>query len=264
MSEPESAFPPTLEVKPLARPPRATVRVPGSKSITNRALVLAALSGRGCELRGALRSEDTEVMIEALRALGFSAQTDWPQSVVSLRPTAGGRIIPAHEANLFVANSGTSLRFLTALVATGQGTFRLDGTPRMRQRPCVRSSGGPRAFRPRCVRSRPAATGPRSNGGWRRVSPGSGASSPCRASSTSAAAGGSEARRHCWAPCSASSPFSRFALDGSSRLTGCAPTAGRLTALRRCCRMPAPQRSTWSGPWTAYEPPPPKATPTPP
>jgi 3-phosphoshikimate 1-carboxyvinyltransferase len=135
MSESVSAFPPTLEVEPLARPPRATVRVPGSKSITNRALVLAALSGRGCELHGALRSEDTEVMIASLRALGFSVQTDWLRSVVSLRPTVGDRIIPATEANLFVANSGTTMRFLTAMVSLGQGTYRLDGVPRMRERP---------------------------------------------------------------------------------------------------------------------------------
>ncbi len=66
MSEPPSAFPPTLEIRPLARPPRATVRVPGSKSITNRALVLAALCSRvrRPQLFGCLRSEDTEVMLD--------------------------------------------------------------------------------------------------------------------------------------------------------------------------------------------------------
>ena len=135
MSETASAFPPTLEVEPLARPPRATVRVPGSKSITNRALVLAALSGRGCELHGALRSEDTEVMVKALRALGFVVKADWPNSVLSVGPTSGGRVIPEREATLFVGNSGTTMRFLTALVSLGQGTYRLDGVPRMRERP---------------------------------------------------------------------------------------------------------------------------------
>ena len=67
-------YPDKLEIVPLMHPARGSVRVPGSKSITNRALVLAALSTNGgdtCELRGALQSEDTEVMVLALSALGF-------------------------------------------------------------------------------------------------------------------------------------------------------------------------------------------------
>jgi 3-phosphoshikimate 1-carboxyvinyltransferase len=138
MSEPESAFPPTLEIRPLARPPRATVRVPGSKSITNRALVLAALRGishYGCELHGALRSEDTEVMIEALKQLGFQVEANWASPIIHvLRPNERA-VIPAREADLFVANSGTTMRFLTAMVSLGRGRYRLDGVPRMRERP---------------------------------------------------------------------------------------------------------------------------------
>jgi 3-phosphoshikimate 1-carboxyvinyltransferase len=131
------SFPEMLEVRPLSQPPIATVRVPGSKSITNRALVLAALTAKGfaSALRGALRSEDTEVMIACLRALGFRVLTEWPQSLVCVSSSLDEPTIPAREADLFVANSGTTMRFLTALVSLGQGRYRLDGVPRMRERP---------------------------------------------------------------------------------------------------------------------------------
>jgi 3-phosphoshikimate 1-carboxyvinyltransferase len=124
-----------LAVEPLARPPRAAVRVPGSKSITNRALVLGALASDGtdCELRGALRSEDTEVMVHGLHALGIGVEARWAQSLI--RICRGMRGIPAAQADLFVANSGTTMRFLTALVSLGEGRYRLDGVGRMRQRP---------------------------------------------------------------------------------------------------------------------------------
>jgi 3-phosphoshikimate 1-carboxyvinyltransferase len=137
MPETPRSYPDKLEIKPLDRPPVATVRVPGSKSITNRALVLAALTAKGfaCTLRGVLRSEDTEVMIEALRALGFRVFTEWPESVVCINSGEEEPLIPAHEANLFVGNSGTTMRFLTAMVSLGHGRFRLDGVPRMRERP---------------------------------------------------------------------------------------------------------------------------------
>ncbi|HTU20162.1 MAG TPA: 3-phosphoshikimate 1-carboxyvinyltransferase [Gemmataceae bacterium] len=125
-----------LEIVPLTKPPHATVRVPGSKSITNRALVLAALAGDSFpgDLAGVLRSEDTEVMIEALRTLGFAVETDWRKNIVRVY-RGEGAYIPASEANLFVANSGTSMRFLTALVSLGHGRYRLDGVSRMRERP---------------------------------------------------------------------------------------------------------------------------------
>jgi 3-phosphoshikimate 1-carboxyvinyltransferase len=113
------------------------MQVPGSKSITNRALVLAALTakGFGYALRGALQSEDTEVMIEALRALGFRVLTEWPESTVVVSSAEDLPTIPAGEADLFVANSGTTMRFLTAMVGLGYGRYRLDGVPRMRERP---------------------------------------------------------------------------------------------------------------------------------
>jgi 3-phosphoshikimate 1-carboxyvinyltransferase len=126
----------TLEIEPLESPPQAAIQLPGSKSITNRALILAALTSEGgyTELRGALRSEDTLVMIEALKQLGFHVQTDWENAAVHVAGTQG-ELIPATNADLFVGNSGTSMRFLTALCGLGNGRYRLDGVPRMRERP---------------------------------------------------------------------------------------------------------------------------------
>src|SRR5262245_29013428 len=107
---PDTSYPAELPITPLAKPPSATVTVPGSKSITNRALVLAALSGDSFpgELRGVLRCEDTEVMIEALRALAFNVETDWETNLVRVY-RGEGEFIPAANADLFVANSGTSM-----------------------------------------------------------------------------------------------------------------------------------------------------------
>jgi 3-phosphoshikimate 1-carboxyvinyltransferase len=137
MSESERTYSETLEVRPLERPPSAAVRVPGSKSITNRALVLAALWGKDqpCEVTNCLRSEDTEVMLAALQALGFHVEIDWPGERVRVGSGRECNRIPASRADLFVANSGTTMRFLTALVCLGHGRYRLDGTPRMRERP---------------------------------------------------------------------------------------------------------------------------------
>src|SRR5947209_3314088 len=134
-----STYPDILEIQPYVGPPlSATMTVPGSKSITNRALVLAALSGQHQDiaLTGALRSEDTEVMIDCLRRLGHRIETHWdaPESLVLfLRRAQFDQWVDA--ADLFVANSGTTVRFLTALVATRRGRYRLDGVPRMRERP---------------------------------------------------------------------------------------------------------------------------------
>jgi 3-phosphoshikimate 1-carboxyvinyltransferase len=133
MPEPSPSYPPEITLTPLTAPPRATVRVPGSKSITNRALIVAALADGPSRLTGALDSEDTRVMVESLQRLGFAVGHD-PESATILVEGQEGRI-PADRAELFVANSGTSLRFLTAMVALGNGVYHLDGTARMRERP---------------------------------------------------------------------------------------------------------------------------------
>lgn len=121
-----------LAVQP-GGPVCGTVRPPGSKSITNRALVCAALAEGTSVLTGALDSEDTRVMLYALERLGVEVEPDWSQARIRVRGCAGR--FPAAHAELDVANSGTTMRFLTAMVALGQGRFRIDGTPRMRERP---------------------------------------------------------------------------------------------------------------------------------
>ncbi|MCA9219217.1 MAG: 3-phosphoshikimate 1-carboxyvinyltransferase [Planctomycetales bacterium] len=114
-------------------PIRASIRPPGSKSLTNRALACAALASGRSTLTGALDSEDTRVMCESLRRLGIHVACDWDAATIVV-DGCGGRI-PVAEADLFVANSGTSIRFLAAMVSAARGRFRLDGIERMRQRP---------------------------------------------------------------------------------------------------------------------------------
>jgi 3-phosphoshikimate 1-carboxyvinyltransferase len=120
-------------MQPVQGPVHGKVRPPGSKSITNRALVCAALAKGESTLTGALDSEDTQVMIESLGRLGIRVESlDAGETLVV--HGCGGQI-PAQQAELFVGNSGTTIRFLTALCALGQGTYRLDGIERMRDRP---------------------------------------------------------------------------------------------------------------------------------
>jgi 3-phosphoshikimate 1-carboxyvinyltransferase len=130
-------YPSELEIVPLRKPPSATVTVPGSKSISNRALVLAALTSRQGPrvLTGALRSEDTEVMITCLEKLGYKVHRDWQNETISVGKNESTSVIPAREADLFVGNSGTTVRFLTAMLSLGNGIYRLDGVARMRERP---------------------------------------------------------------------------------------------------------------------------------
>ncbi len=121
-----------LEIQPCG-PLLGSIRPPGSKSITNRALVCAALADGSSVLRGALDSEDTRVMVDSLQRLGLEVCANEERTEIRVAG-CGGRI-PAAEADLFLANSGTSIRFLTALTTLGRGRFRLDGVERMRERP---------------------------------------------------------------------------------------------------------------------------------
>src|SRR5262245_28963264 len=114
-------------------PIRGRIRPPGSKSITNRALVCAALAEGTSTLIGALDSHDTRVMIESLGRLGIEVKLH-DQSRTLIVQGCGGQI-PARSADLLVGNSVTTIRFLAALCAWGRGTDRLDGIERMRQRP---------------------------------------------------------------------------------------------------------------------------------
>jgi len=114
-------------------PIRGTIRPPGSKSITNRALVCAGLARGESLLTGALDSQDTRVMAAGLEALGIAVTPDWDRG--DIRVAGCGGAIPASTATIDCAASGTTIRFLSAVCGLGTGTFRLDGTPRMRKRP---------------------------------------------------------------------------------------------------------------------------------
>lgn len=121
-----------IEINPCG-PVIGSIRPPGSKSLTNRALIIAALAEGESVLTGALESEDTEVMIDSLRRIGVSIEHDTSSQTLVVSGN-GGKFTGEHT-EMFVANSGTSMRFLTALATLGKGSFRLDGIPRMRERP---------------------------------------------------------------------------------------------------------------------------------
>lgn len=127
------SLPPSLHITPIHHPLDATVRVPGSKSLTNRALLIAALAnGKTC-LTNALFSDDSRYFAKALQTLGFDVQLD--EANYSMAVTGLGGKIPAKKAELFIGNAGTAARFLSAFLTLGNGEYILDGEPRMRERP---------------------------------------------------------------------------------------------------------------------------------
>src|SRR6185436_19526396 len=137
------ALPDVIEIFPLDRAVQAQITVPGSKSITNRALVLAALADGETTLEGALWSEDTQVMVDCLRELGFMINVeDDPHDPCNRTITVYGRggTVPRggtidQPMELFVGNAGTAARFLAAMLCLGGGVYRLQGVPRMHERP---------------------------------------------------------------------------------------------------------------------------------
>jgi 3-phosphoshikimate 1-carboxyvinyltransferase len=120
-----------LDLPAMARA-EGTIRLPGSKSITIRALLLAALAEGETRLEGVLESDDTRVMLDALRLLGVSWKEAEP-GVYLVNGAAGA--FPVKQAKLFVGNSGASARSLVAALAMSRGTYAVDGVPRMRERP---------------------------------------------------------------------------------------------------------------------------------
>jgi 3-phosphoshikimate 1-carboxyvinyltransferase len=137
------ALPDLIEIVPLDKPVRAEITVPGSKSITNRALILAALADGEVTLEGALWSEDTQVMVEALQKLDFQIKVKPDPNEMCNRTITvsgqGGKVpgggVADNPLELFVGNAGTAARFLAALVCLGNGVYRLHGVPRMHERP---------------------------------------------------------------------------------------------------------------------------------
>lgn len=123
-----------LPIQPLTQRLNATIELPGSKSITNRALILAALATGETTLTGALFSRDTRIMLAALKALGFQYSCDEAAHQITVMGQAGR--IPSQSAELHVGNAGTAARFLTAFLALeAGGVYRIDGDPAMRERP---------------------------------------------------------------------------------------------------------------------------------
>lgn len=137
------ALPDLIEIVPLAKPVRAQITVPGSKSITNRALILAALADGEVTLQGALWSEDTQIMVACLKQLGFLVTvTPDPEETCNrtIMVIGEGGLVPAGgtetmPTELFVGNAGTAARFLAPLLCLGSGVYRLHGAPRMHERP---------------------------------------------------------------------------------------------------------------------------------
>jgi 3-phosphoshikimate 1-carboxyvinyltransferase len=120
-------------VQPAARPVDGTIRPPGSKSYTNRALLLAGLASGTSTLSGALFSDDTMHMARGLAALGLDVHADEASRTFTV--TGGGGMVPASSASVYVGNSGTTARFLAPMMALGRGTYELDGDEAMRRRP---------------------------------------------------------------------------------------------------------------------------------
>lgn len=127
------ALPDPFPVEPATGPLDATVRVPGSKSITNRALVCAALAEGTSELTGALQADDTEAMVDGLGALGVQVERDWDRDRLVVHGTAGR---PTADVAIVDAQlSGTTSRFLLPVAGLGDGLRRVDGAARLRERP---------------------------------------------------------------------------------------------------------------------------------
>jgi 3-phosphoshikimate 1-carboxyvinyltransferase len=126
-------LPAQLEVKPLEKPPDATVRVPGSKSVTNRALIIAALAEGRSRILNPLFSDDSFWLMNALVRLGIGVSAD--QEKGDLYVSGQGGEINASNVDLFVGNAGTVARFLPPVLALGRGPYTVDGLPRMRERP---------------------------------------------------------------------------------------------------------------------------------
>jgi len=137
------ALPDLIEIVSLDKPIQAEITVPGSKSITNRALILAALADGETILKGALWSEDTQIMVECLQELGFMVNVEADPNETCNRTITvygNGGAVPrggteAQPLDLFVGNAGTAVRFLAPFLCLGSGVYRLHGVPRMHERP---------------------------------------------------------------------------------------------------------------------------------
>jgi len=111
------------------------VNLPGSKSLSNRILLLSMLAEGQTEIQNLLDSDDIRRMVEALEKLGIKFEENRAENRISVSGTAG--LIPVSEATLMLGNAGTAIRPLTAAMTLGHGRFVLDGVARMRERPII-------------------------------------------------------------------------------------------------------------------------------
>lgn len=123
----------TYEVKTLRHPVHLDLEVPGSKSITNRALFLAALSRGRTHLTGVLFSEDSRYFLSSLESLGFEVEIREERKEVWVSGCGGG--IPKREAKIYVGSAGTAARFLTAMLALSDGIYTIQASEQMKKRP---------------------------------------------------------------------------------------------------------------------------------
>ncbi len=129
---PQASLPPAIRVKPSGAI-RGTVKLPGSKSITNRAILIAGLARGESVLENALFCDDSKYLAQALRQLGVAVEAD--PAACRFKVTGAGGPFKAREGTFFLGNAGTSTRFLTAALALSPGTYVVDGDARMRERP---------------------------------------------------------------------------------------------------------------------------------
>ena len=120
-------------VKKLEAPVNCEVEVPGSKSITNRALLMAALSDGECRLNGVLFSDDSRHFLSCLISLGFVVEVNEIEKYAVIHGLGGD--IPCKEAEINVGSAGTAARFLTAMLALSDGKYFIDASEQMKRRP---------------------------------------------------------------------------------------------------------------------------------
>ena len=123
----------TYLVKKAEKPFHIEVDVPGSKSITNRALLMAAMAEGESLLKGVLFSDDSRYFLQALKDLGFFVEEDIDKRQLRIKGQGGS--IPQKEASVYVGSAGTAARFLTAFLAMGDGCYEVDSSEQMRKRP---------------------------------------------------------------------------------------------------------------------------------
>ncbi|HYS93331.1 MAG TPA: hypothetical protein VEL48_07860, partial [Candidatus Acidoferrales bacterium] len=128
-------LPDRLTLQPIGRF-QGTLELPGSKSLSNRVLLLSALAEGETEVTRVLDSEDTDVMLRALRRLGVGVRgLPGPRGSVWITGRGGPLVAPSGSVQLALGNAGTAMRPLTAVLAAGHGVFTLSGVPRMHERP---------------------------------------------------------------------------------------------------------------------------------